>query len=84
MWGRGRTHNEADAARSDRSVVDRFPEIRDGLERAGLEMGCRALRAVVRDLAWARTDDALILEFQLGRGVYATAIVREIIGESPA
>ena len=38
----------------------------------------RPLRLRVRDLQWQIEDDALWLEFSLGRGSYATAVLREL------
>ncbi len=38
----------------------------------------RPLRLRVQDLQWNIEDDALWLEFRLGRGSYATAVLREV------
>lgn len=38
----------------------------------------RALRMRVADASWELTDDTLWLDFRLGRGGYATAVLREI------
>jgi tRNA pseudouridine13 synthase len=44
----------------------------------GVAESRRPLRARVRELQWTIEDDALWLEFTLGRGSYATAVLREI------
>ena len=52
------------------------------IEELRVEASNRPLRMRVRELEWAFEDDALWLEFSLGRGCYATAVLREIV-ESP-
>ncbi len=50
------------------------------LERAGLDMARRALRGAAPDLAWrALGPDAVELSFSLGRGAFATALLRELV-----
>ena len=81
LWGRG-------APPSGGRVQDLEQRIAAGLsaacalvERAGMEQERRGLRLAVRDLRWRRDGDAadsIILEFRLGRGAYATAVVREV------
>ena len=44
----------------------------------GVAESRRPLRARVRELRWTIEGDALWLEFTLGRGSYATAVLREI------
>jgi len=44
----------------------------------GVESAQRPLRMRVSDLRWEIADDALWLEFVLGRGSYATTVLREI------
>jgi tRNA(Glu) U13 pseudouridine synthase TruD len=38
----------------------------------------RSLRLAVRNLQWQREEDAVILQFRLSRGAYATAVLREL------
>ena len=47
-------------------------------DRDRVKVGYRSLRLPVRGLVWACVDDVLTLEFVLGRGAYATAVLREI------
>ena len=49
-----------------------------GISALGVEPSSRPLRLRVQDLKWELEDDALWLEFALGRGSYATAVLREI------
>ena len=46
--------------------------------RAGMEQERRSLRLAVRELSGRREEDAVILEFRLSRGGYATAVLREV------
>jgi len=46
--------------------------------RAGMEHERRSLRLAVRNLQWQREEDAVILQFRLSRGAYATAVLREL------
>jgi len=48
------------------------------LETLGVDASNRPLRMRVHGLHWDIQDDALWLEFSLGRGSYATAVLREI------
>lgn len=49
-----------------------------GIDEIGVEAATRPLRMRVSDLKWLIEDDALWLEFSLGRGSYATVVLREI------
>ena len=49
-----------------------------GISEIGVEPSSRPLRMRVQDLQWEIEADALWLEFSLGRGSYATAVLREI------
>ena len=55
-----------------------LPEIPE----ARVEASHRPLRMRVRDLRWEVEADALWLEFRLGRGSYATAVLREVVSMS--
>ena len=48
------------------------------LAKARVEPGTRGLRLRVGDLAWDISDDAVELSFRLGRGAFATAVLREL------
>ena len=50
-----------------------------GISAIGVEPASRPLRLRVQDLHWEIDADALWLEFALGRGSYATAVLREIV-----
>lgn len=48
------------------------------LQKARVEPGTRSLRLRVTGLEYERVGDALELSFSLGRGAYATSVMREI------
>ncbi len=50
----------------------------DALGRARVEPGTRAYRLRVQDLEMSAEEGALTLRFALGRGAYATSVIREI------
>ncbi len=50
-----------------------------GISEIGVEPSSRPLRMRVQDLKWELEGGALWLEFGLGRGSYATAVLREIV-----
>jgi len=49
-----------------------------GIDELGVEPSSRPLRLRVQNLQWEIDGDALWLEFSLGRGSYATAVLREL------
>ncbi len=49
-----------------------------GISEIGVEQSSRPLRVRVQDLNWELEDDTLWLEFGLGRGSYATTVLREL------
>ena len=48
------------------------------LDKARIEEGWRSFRLVVRDLDWSTEPGAATLSFSLGRGAFATSVLREI------
>ena len=49
------------------------------ISEIGVEPSSRPLRMRVQDLKWELEDDALWLDFSLGRGSYATVVLRELV-----
>jgi tRNA pseudouridine13 synthase len=79
MWGAGAGERVGATAVIEREVAQRFATVSDGLLRYGLEAERRALRMAVSRLAWTWRDRDLSLQFRLGRGSYATAVLHELI-----
>ncbi len=55
-----------------------FDEWLAALSRARVQSAFRSLRLRVTDLQWSQEPGALALEFALGRGTFATSVLREI------
>ncbi len=79
LWGRMAPCADGGAAKTQNDVTAVYADLRDGLIAARVDASSRALRVRVQDLHWEFEDDALWLEFSLGRGSYATAVLREIV-----
>jgi len=60
-------------------VLAPFAALVDGLGAAGLRAQRRALRLRPEGLSAKQTDGALVLEFALPAGAYATVVVRELV-----
>lgn len=80
LWGApGRTMPGELTAQLERRVADSLPVLANGLERAGLEAERRALRARVEELQWRIEGSEVHLTFRLGRGAFATAVLKEAV-----
>lgn len=78
LWGKGELPTRDAARELEQAVADDAPLIAEGLSAAGLEQDRRPLRLIPQQLQWRWEDSALILEFGLPPGAYATVVVREI------
>lgn len=79
LWGQGRSLAQGEAARYEQTLVTCHGELRAGLERAGVRMARRALRVRLSAPELMRDERALRLSFELPRGAFATAVLRELI-----
>jgi tRNA pseudouridine13 synthase len=59
-------------------VAREFAAVADLLAAQGLSHERRALRCAVRELSVERDANTLTLSFSLGRGQFATAVLREL------
>jgi tRNA pseudouridine13 synthase len=78
LWGRGEPHSGGDIQALEIRVAAQFPGIAALLSQEGLQQERRALRTAVRDLRAEHDGGTLTLSFELGRGQFATAVLREI------
>ena len=80
LWGRGTSAASPPRALQQReSLTEQLP-LCDFLEREGLELAWRPARLLADDFCWQFCDDgALQLDFALGAGCYATALLTEIV-----
>ncbi len=78
LWGDGSPRCTGEVAALEAAAAERYSEIAAGLIAARMEPASRALRLRVSELSWQIEQDALWLEFELAKGGYATAVLREI------
>jgi tRNA pseudouridine13 synthase len=80
LWGRGEMGVSADALAIEQAVIERYPDLVQGLLKSEVDMDRRALRVCVQDLQWQFISDAILqLHFTLPAGSYATSVLREIV-----
>jgi tRNA pseudouridine13 synthase len=82
LWGRGASPAEGVALAVESAVTHEEPGLRALLEGEGLDHERRALRLPVRGLRWSLERDDLLLEFELPRGAFATAVLHEILRDA--
>ena len=78
LWGGGALTSAAQVKALEESVTAADPDLLAGLVAAGLVQQRRALRLPVRDLLWELDEQDLVLRFSLGRGCFATSVIREL------
>lgn len=78
MWGKGELRSCDDVAALESSIALAEAELADGLVRNGLDQQRRSLRLLAHDLQATWDDDALVLDFSLESGAFATVIIREL------
>ena len=80
LWGRGiSAASPARALQQRESLADHLP-LCEFLEGEGLDLSWRPARLLADDFCWQFCDDgALQLDFALSAGVYATALLAEIV-----
>ncbi len=84
LWGDGSPGRTGVVADIENSVVAAYAELSAGLSAARMEPASRALRLRVKNLSWQIGQDTLCLEFELRKGGYATAVLREVAAYSEA
>jgi len=84
LWGRDARVQPLGAARdAEYLALAEYMPWCEALEKEGLEGDRRALRATAAELRWAFRNDQIEMEFVLGRGSYATVLVREALADRP-
>ncbi len=84
LWGKGQTAISDTALALEQKIIESQPSLAEGLEKAGVEIDRRALRAIPNHLSWQFESGAdLRLIFDLPAGSYATALLREIVRFDP-
>ena|SRR6185312_8151665 len=78
LWGRGAPPSGGRVLELEQRIAATLTVACEQVARAGMEQERRSLRLAVRELSWRREADSVIVEFRLGRGAYATAVLREV------
>ncbi len=78
LWGEGDNLNRGDALAREQEWFACFPDTLNTLAKYRPRMSRRALRLMPQALAWNWQGCDLELRFSLGKGSYATAVVREL------
>lgn len=79
LWGKGELKSTGPVLACELAVAETHSVFARGLENAGLEQQRRALRVRVDALAFSYDADALVIEFRLPPGAYATTVLREAL-----
>ncbi len=69
----------AEVLQLESAVLQTYPALCEGLEKAGLSAQRRALRMIPSDLQWQLQANSLEIAFSLPSGCFATAVVRELV-----
>ncbi len=83
LWGRGNPPSEGEALRHEMQTAAGFEDLVGLLVGENLEQERRALRCAVRDLCVEADGGTVTLGFTLGRGQFATSVLREICEIGP-
>jgi tRNA pseudouridine13 synthase len=84
LWGRGEPRTQGAALAHELCVYRELPAVAELLAAQGLSQERRALRCAVRGLEFSREANTLTLSFSLGRGQFATAVLRELCAFDPS
>lgn len=79
LWGDGAPLTSGDAGRIENCVAARYRTYADGLKMIRMDADSRALRARVGEFSIKFEPGVAWLEFRLGRGVFATTLLAEIV-----
>ena len=79
LWGEGTSRATGVALGYEQALAKRHAGLCQGLERAGVGMARRALRIRLEQPSLMQEAGSARLDFQLPRGSFATAVLRELL-----
>lgn len=83
LWGAGKLETDAQTSLLESDVADSNALLARGLEKEGLKQERRALRVQPMEFSYSTDGEAaLVMEFRLPRGSYATSVLRELVKAS--
>ncbi len=80
LWGDGDPPSAGDTLAMEQGVAGTCPELVRCLQGVRMGQDRRALRLPVGDIEWDISDQEMTLAFELPKGAFATAVLRELIG----
>jgi len=83
LWGRGAPPTRSAVLEIESRVGARFAAESLLCSAAGMRQELRSLRLAVQDLSCVAETRGVVLRFRLGRGGFATAVLRELIATDP-
>ncbi|MGI9221201.1 MAG: tRNA pseudouridine(13) synthase TruD [Woeseiaceae bacterium] len=78
LWGDGAPRGQLQVAAIETAISEDMQSVCDGIIAARMDAASRALRMRVTNLEWDFEPDTLWLGFELAKGGYATAVLREL------
>ena len=79
MWGQGELATQAGVAALEAAVAARYARECAACAGAGMRQERRSLRLAVHELTLTEEPAALLVAFRLGKGSFATAVLRELL-----
>jgi len=81
LWGEGDTMVSAEAGALEKSIIDQYQVLRDGLVAARVKAMRRACRVIPAAMKGERVQDNFVVSFELPAGSYASVVMAEIFSE---
>ena len=79
MWGKGDSMASGSVEKLEQQVADKHSEFASSLEKAGMKQERRSMRLLPVNMEWQfEGDKSLVVSFELTKGSYATALLREL------
>lgn len=83
LWGRGLPKVTDQTLALEQVITTGYPQLCDGLERAGMFQERRVNRLIPRQMCWSwessSAGHSLVLHFTLPKGCFATSVLRELL-----
>jgi len=81
LWGEGDAMVSGEAEQLEKSIIDQYEVLRDGLVAARVKAMRRACRVIPAGMTGVRMDDNFVVSFELPAGSYASVVMAEIFSD---
>jgi len=79
LWGKGESVAAGELNAIEKAVIEANDLFAQGIAKQGMKQERRVSRLLLPDLAWEwESEDVLVLNFELGSGLFATSVLREL------